>query len=119
MKRIHGVLLAILLLVLAFGTGCSAEANKVTTTHSPIITTDAFPSLQTIPSFDFDFDTITTTTNADDTSDAGKDKYVVTVYVSRAGKIHRISYCSGMKYYTAMSYDEAVRRGYDFCENCY
>jgi len=41
------------------------------------------------------------------------------VYVSKSGKIHRISYCSGMKYYTPMTYNEAIRRGYSRCQNCY
>lgn len=41
------------------------------------------------------------------------------VYVSKTGKIHKISYCSGMKYYTEMEYDEAVDKGYVFCKNCY
>lgn len=41
------------------------------------------------------------------------------VYVSRSGKIHSISYCSGMKYYTEMTYQNAVNAGYEFCSNCW
>lgn len=41
------------------------------------------------------------------------------VYVSRNGKIHTRSDCSGMKYYTAMSYEAAVNAGYDHCGKCY
>ena len=43
----------------------------------------------------------------------------VTVYVSNYGKIHSVPYCSGMKYYTEMDYDEAIDCGYDFCQKCY
>ena len=46
-------------------------------------------------------------------------KKTVTVYVSRTGKIHRIRNCSGMKYYTAMDYEDAVDAGYSHCQNCY
>lgn len=42
-----------------------------------------------------------------------------TVYVSKTGKIHKFSNCSGMQYYTEMLYDEALDNGYDFCMNCY
>ena len=42
-----------------------------------------------------------------------------TVYVSRYGKIHKRSNCSGMKYYTAMSYSDAINAGYSKCKNCY
>ena len=41
------------------------------------------------------------------------------VYVSNSGKIHRNKNCSGMKYYTKMSYSEAIARGYEQCKNCY
>ena len=42
-----------------------------------------------------------------------------TVYVSRYGKIHRKKNCSGMEYYTAMPYDQAIEKGYVKCKNCY
>lgn len=42
-----------------------------------------------------------------------------TVYVSRNGKIHKRSNCSGMKYYTEMSYSSAKAAGYVECKNCY
>ncbi len=42
-----------------------------------------------------------------------------TVYVSRNGVIHLRSNCSGMKYYTEMSYDAAVSAGYRKCSKCY
>lgn len=42
-----------------------------------------------------------------------------TVYVSRYGKIHSISTCSGMKYYTKMKYADAIEEGYIKCKNCY
>lgn len=42
-----------------------------------------------------------------------------TVYVSRKGKIHSIPNCSGMKYYTEMTYQAAVAAGYEFCSNCF
>ena len=41
------------------------------------------------------------------------------VYVSKNGKIHKDYHCSGMKYYTAMRYEEAVAAGYSFCQKCY
>ena len=41
------------------------------------------------------------------------------VYVSRNGVIHRRSNCSGMKYYTEMSYSTAVSSGYRLCSKCY
>jgi len=46
-----------------------------------------------------------------------KDSY--TVYVSNYGKIHKNSNCSGMIYYEAMSYSEAIKKGYSRCQNCY
>lgn len=51
---------------------------------------------------------------SEDTSTVGG-----TVYVSRNGKIHTNPNCSGMKYYTEMSYSEAVSSGYDKCQKCY
>lgn len=48
-----------------------------------------------------------------------KDEQSYTVYVSKYGKIHKRSNCSGMKYYTAMSYKAAMRAGYALCQNCY
>lgn len=43
----------------------------------------------------------------------------VTVYVSRNGVIHRKSNCSGMKYYTEMSYSAALAAGYRECSKCF
>ena len=42
-----------------------------------------------------------------------------TVYVSRNGKIHLCSDCSGMKYYSTMTYGQAVSRGYKKCDKCF
>ena len=42
-----------------------------------------------------------------------------TVYVSKNGVIHSNSSCSGMKYYTELSYSEAIERGYRLCSKCY
>ena len=42
-----------------------------------------------------------------------------TVYVSRNGVIHSYSSCSGMKYYTEMSIEEADAGGYKYCEHCW
>ena len=42
-----------------------------------------------------------------------------TVYVSRAGKIHLSSTCSGMKYYTTMTLGKAESAGYDHCQKCF
>lgn len=41
------------------------------------------------------------------------------VYVSRNGVIHTHSNCSGMKYYTEMTYSEAISSGYRKCSKCY
>lgn len=41
------------------------------------------------------------------------------VYVSDYGKIHRYSSCSGMKYYTEMTYSAALAAGYSRCSNCF
>lgn len=41
------------------------------------------------------------------------------VYVSRNGKIHTDPHCSGMKYYTEMSYSSAISKGYEKCKKCY
>ncbi len=46
-------------------------------------------------------------------------KRIVYVYVSNYGKIHRNSNCSGMKYYTKMSYADAINRGFVKCKKCY
>ncbi len=43
----------------------------------------------------------------------------MTVYVSRNGKIHSVSDCSGMKYYTEMTLGDADSRGYVYCKNCW
>ena len=40
------------------------------------------------------------------------------VYVSRQGVIHFRADCSGMKYYTAMSLEQADAAGYKYCEHC-
>lgn len=41
------------------------------------------------------------------------------VYVSKRGIVHFDSDCSGMKYYTTMTIEQAVNSGYtDFCEHC-
>lgn len=43
-----------------------------------------------------------------------------TVYVSTNGrKIHLRRNCSGMKYYSEMTYEEACERGYSHCSNCF
>ncbi|MCD8050276.1 MAG: hypothetical protein LUE89_01155 [Clostridiales bacterium] len=43
-----------------------------------------------------------------------------TVYVSKSGhKIHLRSNCSGMKYYTEMTYATAKSKGYEECKNCF
>ena len=42
-----------------------------------------------------------------------------TVYVSRSGKIHLHSSCSGMEYYTETLYSEAVKQGYAECSKCF
>lgn len=41
------------------------------------------------------------------------------VYVSSYGKIHRYSGCSGMKYYTEMTYSAALAAGYSRCSKCF
>ena len=42
-----------------------------------------------------------------------------TVYVSNSGKIHLRSNCSGMKYYSVMTYGVAKSRGYTECKDCF
>ena len=107
MKKLISILLAIAVMFV-FCAGCSEEKqSNITQTSS--IPSFSLPSL-TVPSFDFDYE------EEDEDED---EHYSVTVYVSKAGKIHRISNCSGMKYYTPMDYDEAVSRGYKLCMNCY
>ena len=41
-----------------------------------------------------------------------------TVYVSRTGIIHSRSNCSGMKYYSTMTLEAALRLGYRKCKKC-
>lgn len=41
------------------------------------------------------------------------------VYVSNSGKIHTDPHCSGMKHFSAMSYDAAAAAGYSKCKKCY
>ena len=55
-----------------------------------------------------------------DNAEEKDDSYTYsTVYVSRYGKIHSDSNCSGMKYYTAMPLDSALDAGYVLCKKCY
>ena len=92
----------------------SYSYNRYTTSSDlPSVLSVSIPdfSMPEFPSHDFVFD-YESSIEVDDYNE-------VTVYVSRYGKIHSIPYCSGMKYYTAMGFDEAVDRGYDFCQNCY
>lgn len=42
-----------------------------------------------------------------------------TVYVSNNGIIHSKSNCSGMKHYTAMTYDQAIAQNYRKCKKCW
>ena len=90
MKKFYKVLLAIVL-VLLLCVGCTEEQNSYDDSSS----------------------------NYETAYDNNDDEYSAPVYVSRTGKIHKKSNCSGMKYYTVMDYDEAVNNGYDFCNNCY
>ena len=47
------------------------------------------------------------------------DTVSVTVYVSSSGKYHSKPDCSGMKYYTQMSLDDAIQHGHVACKRCY
>lgn len=42
-----------------------------------------------------------------------------TVYISKSGKIHSVSGCSGMKDYRTMSLEKALNTGYKYCSNCW
>ena len=48
-----------------------------------------------------------------------EDEITVIVYVSKTGKYHRNNDCSGMKYYTEMSLDEAIDAGHAACKRCW
>lgn len=48
-----------------------------------------------------------------------EDEITVTVYVSSSGKYHSKSNCSGMKYYTEMSLEEAIEAGHIACKKCW
>ena len=50
---------------------------------------------------------------------SGSDAAHDTVYVSRNGIVHKHSNCSGMRYYTEMTYAEAIAAGYRKCSKCY
>lgn len=52
-------------------------------------------------------------------SNSGLTNWNATVYVSNSGIIHDHSSCSGMKYYTRMSYSDAIAAGYTKCSKCY
>ena len=111
MKRFISILMATLMLFCSVGCTYGDNNNLTSTTSYDYDLDYDFETLE-VPEFDFEAIEIETTTEADEYNG-------ITVYVSKSGKIHSISYCSGMKYYTEMSYDEAVDRGYDFCQNCY
>lgn len=111
MKKIFKSVVCIALCVIfVFGlSSCGSEDKEETYTSTDKviggITIPTFPSIATIPTFDFELET---------------EKQTVTVYVSKSGKkIHSIPNCSGMKNYWEMSYDDAVKAGYSFCKNCY
>ena len=42
----------------------------------------------------------------------------IIVYVSRYGKIHSNSSCSGMIYYTSMPLSSAISKGFIVCKKC-
>lgn len=42
----------------------------------------------------------------------------ITIYVSKYGKIHAVSNCSGMNRYTTMTYYDALNKGYVVCKKC-
>lgn len=55
-----------------------------------------------------------------DNAEEKDDSYTYsTVFVSKYGKIHAESDCSGMRYYTVMPLRSAVDAGYVLCEKCY
>lgn len=96
--------------------GVTTTTEEITTTEKA--TTTKATATTTKKSTTTTTKTTTTTTKKTTTTTTTK-KQTITVYVSRTGKIHRIRNCSGMKYYTAMDYEDAVDAGYSHCQNCY
>lgn len=118
MKRFICMLTATVLIVLCFA-GC--EENTYETRSTPSYSP---PPTFSTPSIDYDaFSSFSFPSLAPESSQSPSSKEEnrkgATVYVSRTGKIHRISNCSGMKYYTKMDYYEALDEGYVHCQNCY
>lgn len=57
--------------------------------------------------------------NGGSSENSGSITNSATVYVSRNGKYHSRSNCSGMKHYTEMSRKAAEAAGYQACKKCY
>lgn len=98
-----------LILVIAF-TSCSSGITE------PSETSKKF-NFSNEPKATYSASTKPAVGHNDDDDDEVKNQR--TVYVSRKGKIHTNPRCSGMKYYTEMYEDDAINKGYDFCNNCY
>ena len=117
------VKLLFVMLSIALCVGCDSNRNPSYSKPSYSVPPLSVPSIPefSFPSFDFDFDFDVGINEdyIDSSTDNYNEHYDYIVYVSRAGKIHRISYCSGMKYYTIMSFYEARSKGYVLCQNCY
>lgn len=91
-----------------------ATPTATTTSNRPIVTESTVATESTTPIPQTTPPTATTDITTDDPHEIN-----ITVYVSSTGKYHSKSNCSGMKSYSEMSYENAIKADLVPCKKCW